>query len=45
MAVHKDCYATLGLIRQGGPSPEGDEERFIAIDQTLSAGPYEADIC
>src|ERR1700692_1387397 len=19
MAVHKDCYATLGLIRQGGP--------------------------
>jgi hypothetical protein len=27
------------------PSPDADEERFIAIYQTLSAGPYEADIC
>src|SRR5206468_11563931 len=29
MAVHKDCYAPLGLIQQGGPCRRETDERCL----------------
>jgi IS5 family transposase len=41
MAVHKDCYAPIGLIQQGGPRRRETLRDVIDRSETLSGCPIE----